>query len=131
MDAANALVDPLNPANRQYEAPDGSLINVKCSKVGNLNKDVIEWMFDLMERNMKTMYEQTSWRWDPKKKQEELTEPAAWYLIATDADEQLIGFSHFRFDIDDGVEVLYWYIEKKNYKNYYSFTFKPFCYLSY
>ena len=40
---------------------------------------------------------------------EELFDEAAWYLVAQSADKTLLGFSHFRFDIDEGLEVLYWY----------------------
>lgn len=54
-------------------------------------------------------YDQCSWSWNDQKKLEELTDDAAWYLIAKSADGNLLGFSHFRFDVDEGVEVLYWY----------------------
>lgn len=37
-----------------------------------------------------------------------MTEPAAKYLIARNLENELIGFSHFRFDMDYGDEVLYW-----------------------
>lgn len=111
VDAANALSDPLNPSFRSYKASDGIQITVKCNRVGDLPPETLVWIFDLMERNMKVMYEQTKWGWNAQRKQKELTEPAAWYLIASDADDKLIGFSHFRFDIDYGVEVLYWCVQ--------------------
>ncbi|XP_043274360.1 N-alpha-acetyltransferase 40 [Venturia canescens] len=108
VDAANSLENPLNLALRNYKPLNGDTISLKCNKVGDLNSETLDWIFDLMERNMKTIYEET-WGWDPKKKQQELTEPAAWYLIATDSSGKLIGFSHFRFDMDYGEEVLYCY----------------------
>lgn len=40
---------------------------------------------------------------------EELQDEAAWYLIAQRSDGKLLGFAHFRFDLDEGIEVLYWY----------------------
>lgn len=52
--------------------------------------------------------EQSSWGWSDTQKYEELTDDAAWYLIAKSVDGVLIGFSHFRFDLEEGVEVLYW-----------------------
>lgn len=54
-------------------------------------------------------YEQCSWGWSDSKKREQLTEDSAWYLLAKSCtDGNLIGFSHFRFDMDEGIEVLYW-----------------------
>lgn len=35
----------------------------------------------------------------------------AWYLIAQSVDGSPLGFSHFRFDLDEGIEVLYWFVE--------------------
>ncbi len=32
----------------------------------------------------------------------------AWYLLARDADSTPVAFSHFRFDVECGDEVLYW-----------------------
>lgn len=37
-----------------------------------------------------------------------MTDESAWYLIAQSADDTYLGFSHFRFDLDEGQEVLYW-----------------------
>lgn len=53
-------------------------------------------------------YEQCSWGWSDQKKKDELSDDAAWYLIAKSVEGNLLGFSHFRFDLDEGIEVLYW-----------------------
>lgn len=54
-------------------------------------------------------YEQCSWGWNDSKKLEEMMDDSAWYLIAKSKDDgSLLGFSHFRFDLDEGIEVLYW-----------------------
>lgn len=37
-----------------------------------------------------------------------MSESSAKYLIATNEKNEIVGFSHFRFDIDYGDEVLYW-----------------------
>lgn len=37
-----------------------------------------------------------------------MKESNAKYLIARTDDNAIVGFSHFRFDIDYGDEVLYW-----------------------
>lgn len=110
MDRANSLADPLATLQsfHKYIAKDGTLIEIQCSRVQHLMPNILSWIFDLMERNMKQMYEQSDWGWNWITKQNELTESTAWYLIAT-FDGKHIGFSHFRFDIDNGVEVLYCY----------------------
>lgn len=53
-------------------------------------------------------YEQCSWGWNDKTKVEEMMDESAWYLIAQSVDGTYLGFSHFRFDLDEGIEVLYW-----------------------
>lgn len=53
-------------------------------------------------------YEQCSWGWSDTQKLEELTDESAWYLLAKSVDGVFIGFSHFRFDLEMGIEVLYW-----------------------
>lgn len=60
-------------------------------------------------------YEQCSWGWNDKNKYEEMTDESAWYLIAQSADNTCLGFSHFRFDLDEGQEVLYWYYYNNNF----------------
>uniref|UniRef100_A0AAX7TED9 N-alpha-acetyltransferase 40 n=1 Tax=Astatotilapia calliptera TaxID=8154 RepID=A0AAX7TED9_ASTCA len=38
-----------------------------------------------------------------------MNDERAWYLLARDADSSPVAFSHFRFDIECGEEVLYCY----------------------
>lgn len=68
-----------------------------------------KFVVDLLERNMKPLYEESSWGWNEKNKKEEMLEDAAWYLLAKDSEGKLCGFSHFRFDMDYDDEVLYVY----------------------
>ena len=109
MQKANALVNPLETFAdfHKYISKDSTVINLDCDRVTNLPPETLKWIFDLMERNMKTLYEQSHWGWDATAKQAEMTQDSAWYLIAS-YEGKLIGFSHFRFDLDDGIEVLYW-----------------------
>lgn len=53
-------------------------------------------------------YEQSEWGWKEREKREEMNDERAWYLLARDADSSPVAFSHFRFDIECGEEVLYW-----------------------
>ena len=59
-------------------------------------------------------YDTCSWGWNDAKKYEELMDDDAWYLMAESEAGVPLGFSHFRFDLDEGVEVLYWW-ERSNF----------------
>lgn len=37
-----------------------------------------------------------------------MNDERAWYLLARDGDSNPLAFSHFRFDVECGEEVLYW-----------------------
>nr|CAG4643665.1 EOG090X0MNC [Ilyocryptus agilis] len=81
---------------------------IECCRVTQLEKQCFSWAFDLLKRNMKTLYENSVTGWNEKDKQEEMAHSAAWYLIAYSA-EQPVAFSHFRFDLDYGHPVVYCY----------------------
>merc|ERR1711992_371342 len=67
-------------------------------------------MGDLLERNMKDLYIQSEWGYNPETKRSELMEDAAWYLLAREAESNKpVAFSHFRFDMDHDDDVLYCY----------------------
>ncbi|XP_033191702.1 N-alpha-acetyltransferase 40 [Bombus vancouverensis nearcticus] len=110
VDKANSVKNPLEPLNffHKYMTKDNQTIELSCMKAIDAQPKCILWIFDIMERNMKSLYEQSDWGWDSVAKQKQLTEPTAWYLVAT-SNEKFVGFSHFRFDIDYREEVLYCY----------------------
>lgn len=51
---ANALLDPLEPfpAFRKFDR-DGLTAELTCKKVGQLDSETLEWVFELTERNMR------------------------------------------------------------------------------
>ena len=53
-------------------------------------------------------YEQSEWGWKEREKRDEMKDERAWYLLARDSDSAPVAFSHFRFDVECGEEVLYW-----------------------
>lgn len=55
----------------------------------------------------------SEWGWSDKDKREEMTDDKAWYLIAKDIDNgnQPVAMVHFRYDLDNDDEVLYWWVE--------------------
>ncbi|CAH2241071.1 jg13129 [Pararge aegeria aegeria] len=84
------------------------VIDMSIHRVTELDKEVLYWAIDLTERNMKKLYETCVWGWNKERKVEEMSDDAAWYLIARDNNKKLQAFSHFRFDMDFGEPVLYW-----------------------
>lgn len=55
-------------------------------------------------------YEGCEWGWKESVKREELFDDDSCFLIARSSDDTLLAFSHFRFDLDYGRPVLYWYV---------------------
>lgn len=108
---ANALKDPLEALEmfHKYNTKDNCTIKLSCVRAKDAQAECVSWIFDITERNMKDMYEQSSWGWNASEKQAELTEEMAWYLVASSSDK-FLGYSHFRFDVDNGDVVLYWYV---------------------
>ncbi|KAB0803937.1 hypothetical protein PPYR_00907 [Photinus pyralis] len=110
VDCANSLNDPLEsfPVFQRF-SKNGIDATLYVKRVTHLDKDVKDWIYDLTKRNMKENYESCSWGWNDKKKYEELMDESAWYLVSQLTNGKLLGFSHFRFDLDEGIEVLYCY----------------------
>ncbi|KAK7799470.1 hypothetical protein U0070_008642 [Myodes glareolus] len=110
VDAANRLGDPLEafPVFKKYDR-NGLNISIECKRVSGLEPATVDWAFDLTKTNMQTMYEQSEWGWKDREKREEMTDDRAWYLIAWENSSIPVAFSHFRFDVECGDEVLYCY----------------------
>lgn len=84
-------------------------VEMYIQRVTDLDKNVLDWAIDLTERNMKKLYETCAWGWNKEKKVEEMMDESAWYLIAKENSGTLLAFSHFRFDMDFGIPVVYCY----------------------
>ena len=78
---------------------------MSCHPVIALDESTMEWVFQLTKRNMETLYETSEWGWKDKEKKEELNEESAWYLICKNEKGENVAFCHFRFDLEDDVEV--------------------------
>lgn len=115
---ANTLTNPLESLQKFHEyTAKNDTIKLACIKAKDTPSECLSWILDIMERNMKDMYERSSWSWNAAQKQAELTEEAAQYLIAS-CDDKFVGFSHFRFDIDNGDVVLYWYVYFQRWRSF-------------
>ncbi|XP_054759077.1 N-alpha-acetyltransferase 40-like [Lytechinus pictus] len=108
VDAAKKLEDPMQDLApfKKYKDLD---LTIECKKVTELEKDVTDWVLSLVKTNMQSLYEDSDWGWKEREKKEELLDEQAQYLIARTADDQLVGFCHFRFDLDFEDEVIYCY----------------------
>ena len=62
--------------------------------------EVEEWAFQLIEKNMKDIYD-AAWGWNPDSKEAELLDENARFLFAYSKDNLPIGFVHFRFELDN------------------------------
>ncbi|KAL8590071.1 hypothetical protein ACOMHN_034302 [Nucella lapillus] len=107
---ANAVEDPIAPfpAFRKFDR-NGIIATLETKRVDDLDKDTVNWICNLTSQNMKTLYEQSDWGWSEREKREELTDSKAWYLLARTLEGVPVAFSHFRFDLEEGDEVLYCY----------------------
>ncbi|XP_061462278.1 N-alpha-acetyltransferase 40 isoform X2 [Rhineura floridana] len=110
VDAANKLGDPLEafPVFKKYDR-NGLNISIDCKRGSSLDPATLDWAFELTKTNMQTLYEQSEWGWKDREKRDEMTDDRAWYLIALEDGSLPVAFSHFRFDVECGDEVLYCY----------------------
>jgi ribosomal protein S18 acetylase RimI-like enzyme len=83
----------------------GSLVAAK-----KCPEELEEFAFNLIEKHMKDIYEET-WGWDPDAKAAELYEPSARFIFAVpDADPPYpLAFIHYRFEMNDAVTAAYIY----------------------
>lgn len=104
------LEDPLEafPVFKKYDR-NGLNVSIECKRVASLERATVDWAFELTKTNMQTLYEQSEWGWKDREKRDELTDERAWFLIAREPSARPVAFSHFRFDVECGDEVLYCY----------------------
>ncbi|CAF1374705.1 unnamed protein product [Didymodactylos carnosus] len=66
-------------------------------------------IFELFENNMKSFYEISNSSYDPIEKRAELFHRDSRYLLVNDTTDHIVAYSHFRFDIDFKLPVIYIY----------------------
>ncbi|XP_072102116.1 N-alpha-acetyltransferase 40 isoform X2 [Mobula birostris] len=96
---------------KQKRLEERAAMDAICAKVESANKleDPLA-PFPAFRKYDRNGYEQSEWGWKDREKREEMTDERAWYLVARDGGgKQPAAFSHFRFDVDCGEEVLYCY----------------------
>jgi len=107
---AHKLTNPLEPIPEcaSFTCTNGSTGTLKHCMASELSAKQLNWLMDLMKRNMKYFYKKSQDNWNARKKQKEMTQKTSRYLIAT-VNDKPVAFTHFQFDMDYGRQVLYCY----------------------
>ncbi|KAF8203590.1 acyl-CoA N-acyltransferase [Pholiota molesta] len=67
-------------------------------------------IWSLFETNMRGLCEASSFGWDPQAKRKELFHPLARFILVTESDQtDLAAFTSFRFEFEEGEDVIYCY----------------------
>lgn len=108
---ANRIKNPLEKfaAFTKFTCKNNCSVVISSEPVTDLDEDSVDEIFSLERGNMKKLYEDCEWGWHEKKKRDEMTDDRARYLIARTSDGSIVAFSHYRFDLDFDIEVLYCY----------------------
>jgi len=107
---AELVENPLEAlAAFQKFSRNGLELRLECKLVKYMSDEEFDVVFDLVEKNMRSLYDGSSWGWNDKGKREEMREDNARYLLAFNSENEIVAMSHFRFDVDDDIEVLYCY----------------------
>ena len=95
----------------QQYSKNGISVKLSTKKLNDLNDETKAVLMNLLESNMKKLYEENNKSWSDKEKMNEMfgdKNGASWYLLAENYDDgTIVGFSHFKFELDYGDEVLY------------------------
>lgn len=106
---SNHLTDDL-ASLQSAQLKNGGQVKLASVCVTALSDILKAETFQLLKTNMEAMYRQSSDGWAEKSKKKEMRENDMFYLLATDAGTgTLSGFATFKFDFEDGHEVIYCY----------------------
>lgn len=82
-----------------------------CKWKAQMDAKHLKWAFKLAETNVGPFYKSSSIGWQPKVKQADLNKNWARYFVAVNPTTKLpVAYTMFRFDMDYGCSVLYWYV---------------------
>lgn len=93
-----------------YSTKENLCFELSCITLNECSEELFKWMMDLLEINMSDLYKGCEWGWNVQAKKKEMSEANARFIVAyRTQDMSPAAFSHFRFDIDEGVSVVYCY----------------------
>lgn len=88
----------------------GNKFRITCMKYKDCSQKLFSWMMRLLEKNMSDLYKDCEWGWDFESKRKEMSHCNSRFLVVyQDIEEKPIAFSHFQFDMDYNINVLYCY----------------------
>jgi len=107
---ANEIEKPFDALKPFHSYTKNDLkLRLSCKFSNELTTQEFDTLFNLVEHNMKTLYEQSNWGWNEKEKKDEMKEDFARYLIVENEKNEIVAMTHFRFDVEDCIEVVYCY----------------------
>ena len=111
---ANSVKDPLDILPKPFSVynKNGLDLVLETVRAPDMDEATLSWAFEQVKTNMKPLYDEVykscqELDWEDKK--EEMREDLAWYLLVRTTEGAPVAFSHFRYDLDYGDEVLYCY----------------------
>ncbi|XP_026808726.1 N-alpha-acetyltransferase 40 isoform X1 [Rhopalosiphum maidis] len=107
----NGLADPTKPFSSFMKYNKNDLeVTMHFIKAPAMTTFLKDKLYSMIKDNMMEAYKKCPWGWDGKKKRAELFHKDARYiLVRHSSDNSLAAFVHFRFDIENLIEVLYLY----------------------
>jgi ribosomal protein S18 acetylase RimI-like enzyme len=108
---ASAISEIVAPIETPLEVAEerGSPLSLHLfyKQVKDFDKLQKQKLFQILETNVKLLFERSSWGWNPLERQKELFHPLSRFLIVSksanfsDLVDNIVGFATFRFDWDD------------------------------
>lgn len=87
----------------------GNSFNISCVQYCECSQDLFSWMMNLLEQNMAELYAACEWGWNLEEKRKEMSNKASRFIVAYSELDKPVAFTHFRFDMDHKVSVVYCY----------------------
>lgn len=112
INAANTNSDLLRDLGnlKLYKAGvTGNSFNISCVQYSECSQEIFSWMMNLLEQNMAALYAACEWGWDLEEKRKEMSNKASRFIVAYSEQDKPVAFTHFRFDMDHNVSVVYCY----------------------
>ncbi|KAJ4486227.1 acyl-CoA N-acyltransferase [Lentinula aciculospora] len=93
----------------KYALPDG--YECTFSLADELSEDARAQIWQLIDGNMRELCVDSSLGWEPLTKQKEIFDPLARYITLSHASKsnEIVGYSAFRFEHEEGEDILYCY----------------------
>uniref|UniRef100_A0A914DE69 N-alpha-acetyltransferase 40 n=1 Tax=Acrobeloides nanus TaxID=290746 RepID=A0A914DE69_9BILA len=102
-------IEQLKCLPAKIETRDGEPLSLEFYWATHLNDAQHLWIFELFCQNMKEMYTRSNWGFEENSKKHELQATTARYIIVKNSKKKHIGYTHYRFDMDNDVPVVYCY----------------------